>query len=204
MPGHRNKIEKDLFNELARLRQRMQEIHEQGGCQDPDLVMAEIEAETDFINRIMEKIVSEVDATSPACSDLNTLIDQAAQQLLSLAPFPVVVHTSLGADLPEILLPQDFLSALVLRALRITAEHQGSGCELRVSSNMDNGRVALNITAIDNDLSKDTEAHSDIPLQIRGASLIQLVEEVGGEMRLEENSRHIALTLRLRHAVPTK
>ncbi len=201
MPGHRDKIENDLFNELARLRKRMQEIHDQGGCKDPDLVMAEIEAETNFINRIMEKIVHEIEAADPVCSDLNSLIDDAAQQLLGSVPFPVVVHTSLFPELPGVLLPGDFLRALILRALSITAEHQGPGCELRVASNSINGKVAINITAIKD--PNTTEAHSKVPLQIRGASLTQLIEEVGGEMLLEEQTSQIALTVRLAHAVPT-
>ncbi len=201
-PRNRNKIEKDLFSELARLRQRMQEIHDQGGCKDPDLVMAEIEAETEFINRIMEKIVHDIEAANPVCADLNRLIDEAAQELLSSAPFLVVVHTSLAPTLPEVVLPPEFLRALVLRALRITAEHQGPGCELRVSSSLDNGKVALNVTAIND--NNATEARSDFPLQIRGASLTALVEEIGGEILLEEHTSHIALTVRLAHAVPTK
>ncbi|MEE9125511.1 MAG: hypothetical protein V3U11_00065, partial [Planctomycetota bacterium] len=165
------------------------------------LVMAEIEAETNFINRIMEKIVHEIEAADPVGSDLNSLIDDAAQQLLGSVPFPVVVHTSLFPELPGVLLPGDFLRALILRALSITAEHQGPGCELRVASNSINGKVAINITAIKD--PNTTEAHSKVPLQIRGASLTQLIEEVGGEMLLEEQTSQIALTVRLAHAVPT-
>ena len=81
MPSHRDKIEQDLFAELARLRQRMQEIHEQGGCQDPDKVMAELESEARCINQMTEKIIHEIEAVSPKHADLNTMADEAAKEL---------------------------------------------------------------------------------------------------------------------------
>ncbi|MHC4811802.1 MAG: hypothetical protein ACYTGW_06020 [Planctomycetota bacterium] len=200
MPGPRDKIEKDLFTELARLRARMQEIHEHGGCQDPDIVMAEIEAETTYINSIMEKIVGEIEASSEQHSDLNALTDDATRALVSSAPFPVVMNTFLDPQLPAVPLPADFLRALLLRALRIMADHQGPGCDLKVSSRTADGKVVLNVTAT----NSATELRPCLPLQIRGASLAHLIQEANGEMQLEELGGRVELTLRLAHAVPTK
>jgi hypothetical protein len=200
MRKHRNKIEQDLFAELARLREQMQEIHEQGGCQDPDMVMAKLESEAECINGMMEKIIKEIGAASPGRSDLNSLANEAAKLLLTSVSFPVVVHTSLDPRLPEVLLPPEFLRSIVRRALLITAEHEGPGCELMVSSSTQDGKVVLSLTAT----NITPGLQSCLPIQMRSASLVQLVEEAGGAVQLEEGEGHVQLTIRLAHTVPAK
>lgn len=200
MRKHQDNIEQDLFAELARLRERMQEIHEQGGCQDPDMVMAELESEAECINRMMEKIIKEIEPTNPGRSDLNSLADEAAKLLLTSVSFPVVVHTSLDPQLPEVLLSPGLLRPIVRRALLITAEHEGPGCELTVSSSTENGKVVLSLTAT----NIATGLQSCLPIQMRSASLVQLVEEAGGEVQLEEAEGCVQFTIRLAHTVPTK
>ena len=200
MRKHRDKIEQDLFAELARLRERMQEIHEQGGCQDPDMVMAELESEALCINGMMEKIIKEIDVVNPGRSDLNSLADEAAKVLVASVSFPVVVHTCLDPQLPEVPLSPEFLRPIVQRALLITAEHEGPGCALTVTSSAEDGKVVLDLTAT----NIATGLQSCLPIQMRSASLVQLIEEAGGEAQLEEGEGRVQLTIRLGHTVPTK
>ncbi len=200
MRKHGDKIEQDLFAELARLREQMQEIYEQGGCQDPDMVMAKLESEAECINGMMEKIIKEIEVANPGRSDLNSLANEAAKLLLTSVSFPVVVHTFLDPQLPEVLLPPEFLQSIVRRALLITAEHEGPGCELMVTSSTENGKVVLSLTAT----NITTGLQSCLPIQMRSASLVQLVEEAGGEVQLEEGEGRVQLTIRLAHTVPAK
>lgn len=200
MQSHRDKIEQDLFAELARLRQRMQEIHEQGGCQDPDKVMAELESEARCINQMTEKIIKEIEAVSPKQADLNTMADGAAKELLTTVSFPVVVHTSLDPQLLGVTLSTELLRPIVQRAMLLTAEHEGPGCELMVKTSKERGKAVLSITAT----NTVTGLESCVPIEMRSASLVLLVEEAGGEVELLEGQGRLRLTIRLAHAVPAR
>jgi hypothetical protein len=200
MRSHRDKNEQDLFAELARLRARMQEIHENGGCKDPDKMMAELESEARSINQMTEDIIKELETVNPTQSDLNALTDGAAKWLVTSVSFPVVVHTTLDPRLLGVMLSPELLRSIVQRAMLITAEHEGPGGELTVKTSKERGKAVLSITAT----NIATGLESCVPIEMRCASLVQLVEEAGGEVELLEGQGRLRLTIRLAHAVPTK
>ncbi len=199
MARKRDHIEQSLFAELARLRERMRQINEQGGCQDPDSVMEELDEETRSINRMMQAIIKDIESVSGGRSDLNSVADEAAQQLLSSVTFPVVVLTSLQPRLPDVLLPPDLLRPIVQRALRITAEHGGAGCEVKVSSSTRNGVAVLDLEATNTSIG----LRSEVPIMVRSTSLLQLIKDAGADMQLEEKEDTVRLSIRLPHMVPT-
>lgn len=200
MRSHRDKNEQDLFAELARLRARMQEIHESGGCQDPDKVMAELESEARCINQMTEDIIKEIATVSSTQADLNALTDEAAKWLLTSVSFPVVVHTILDPRLLGVTLSSELLRSIVQRAMQITAEHEGPGGELTVKTSKERGKAVLSITAT----NMATGLESCVPIEMRSTSLVQLVEEAGGEVELVVGQGRLRLTIRLAHAVPAK
>ena len=67
-----------------------------------------------------------------------------------------------------------------------------------MTSRTDGDRVVVDLRA----RRMAAERRRPLPLELRMASLVQLVADAGGQLELEEQDSDVALVLKLAHAVP--
>lgn len=162
-----------------------------------------LDAETGELQQVMAMLLSSMERSRPAGSDVRRSAARAVEAVLRQMPYPVVVRTRMPGDLPTVAWEPDVLAAALERALVLAAGCAGAGGELEVQARADDEDIVVEIVARGTDPDDGGAQPADAGAGVdRSSSLCDFVAGMGGGCELgHDDSGALRLELRLRSAL---
>lgn len=174
---------------LHGMNERLHDLVECEFVTDPDDFAAHLDDDTAFVEASLESIMTSMEVVPPEPINLNEVVDHACREFLLSVAFPVVITSSKDALLPGLPYSYELLLAAVLRALHVTAQVTGSGCELFVETSTDGRHSVVEIRS-----SKPLQPPSQTIGQ-HVVSLSNLIKGIGGSVTIEPTGEVMKMSL---------
>ena len=183
--------DQDLTRFLEQIDERLHQITGEDFVLDPDHLAEELQLDAAFLQQSVDLVLADIDSDAEHVVDVNDAVDQASREFLAAAEFPVVIKITGDESSPQVGHAPEVLAAVLRRAMQISAEHAGPGCMMNVETLCQGGRASVRIHA------KGTPRPETRPVELRCASLSELLKEIGGEAKVEHTDEIVRLDLDL-------
>ena len=112
----------------------------------------------------------------------------------------MVVKTQTDPTIPDLRYADEAVLAAIVRALQLCTEHAGPGCEVTIRTIHEGRSAVLRIETV----ASTPFSEPSLPIKLRSISLSDLVQDLGGELSVQQDSDHLTVSLVLGVDLPTR
>ena len=179
-----------LHSYLENLDARLHDLMESSFVGDPDEVAAKLQLDAAFVTDSIDAILSEFTSAERQTTDLNTVVDEAAQEFLLAGNHPIAIRTRKDPLLVGLPHTAELLFAIVLRTLQVAFTSCENTTQLEILTATDGYRDTFEVRAL-----AESPAGTNRSAVERLESLADLLDGMGGSIVVTQRDDCLTLSL---------